>query len=395
MSKKSDYDSKLLSDENREIDPDEVKKKIGNSEIDAAELAAFFSKYSRTNVALTERTMRQKIIAICEKSKGLLKESDFQKTVNGRLKYVFKPEYHGFIIPLIDSSYLLEKPNKRQLKVRNALMEDILVNIETYMRKEDLEIMKTNPAYYNAKLERLFSGAINKQMVELVREVYHVDEVVRFQEMKDVLDTLVSLNQNLARKNAHLESSKLVYGHVHDEDPDGEYRKALMQADTIGDFLVNLLALKMKGEKYEFLNEEEELSYKALWTSTKVYETEIDPSSEMGKKITETDAVVGNEKRIQEIAEKAKEVFNLDDPYEVIMYNSIMKQAMAWYAAPYVTEEDYAQTVKFIESAMASTKWDILAKFCSDEDWDSPFLQELRRINSLRGLSIKPDISEK
>ena len=36
MSKKSDYDSKLLSDENREIDPDEVKKKIGNSEIDAA-----------------------------------------------------------------------------------------------------------------------------------------------------------------------------------------------------------------------------------------------------------------------------------------------------------------------------------------------------------------------
>ena len=393
MSKGSDYGSKLYTDGSREIDPDEVKKKIGNSDIDAAELIAFLAKYSRRQQAQNEKTIRRKIKAICEKSNKLLKESDFQQTVNGTVKYVFKPEYHGFIIPLIDSTYLLERPNKRKLKVRNTLMEDLLVNIETYMSKEDLEIMKTNPAYYNAKLERLFSGAINNQIVQLVREVYHADEVVRHQEMKQVLDTLVALNQDLARRNTHIESSKLVYGYIHDEEEDGEYRKALMQADTIGDFLVYLLALKMNGKQYEFLSDEEELSYKALWTSTKVYETEINPSSEAGKKLTEIDSSVGNEKRLREIAEKAKAVFNLDDPLEVLMYNSVIRQAMACYAAPYVSEEDYVQAVRFIESAMADTKWDLIAKFFSEKDWDSPILQEFRRINSLRGLSIKPDIS--
>lgn len=392
MSKETKYDSKLYSDNIKEIDPDEVKKKIGNSEIDASELIAFLSKYSRRQQAKDEKTIRRKIKAICKKSNGLLKESDFQQKVNGINKYVFKPEYHGFIIPLIDSTYLLERSNTKKLKIRNTLMEDLLVNIETYMSKEDLEIMKTNPAYYNAKLERLFSGAINNQMVQLVREVYHIDEVVRHQEMKQVLDTLVTLNQNLARRNAHIESSKLVYGHIYEESEDGEYRKALMQADTIGDFLVYLLALKMNGKQYEYLNDDEKLSYEALWTSTKVYESEIDSSFEIGKKLSEIDAAVGNNERFKEIVEKAKAIFDLDEPLEVFMYNSVVRQAMACYAAPYITENDYEQAVKFIESAMADTKWDLIGKFYKQEEWNSPLLQELRRINSLRGLSIKSDI---
>ena len=395
MSRKTNYGSKLYTDETKALDADVIKKKIGNSEIDAAELAAFLSKYSRRRQTQDPKTIRRKITEICKKSKGLLKESDFKKIINGNEKYVFKPEYHGFIIPLIDSIYLLKKPNKRTLNVRNRLLEDLLINIETYMSKEDLDILKTNPAYCNAKLERLFSGAINKQLSRFVREVYHADEIVRHQEMKYALETLIELNNKLARKNVHIEATKMVYGNIYNDSEGGEYLKALMQAHTIGDFIVYLLALKVSGKKYEFLNEDEKLSYEALWAASKVYEDDIEPSSMVGQKLIEIDSIAANNPKIKKIIEKAQMVFDLNDPFETYIYNSIVRQAMACYVASDISEKDYEQTVRFIESNIAFTKWDLLEKFRNEKEWDSPILQEFRRIESLRGLFVSSDNLEK
>lgn len=388
MSKGTNYSGKLYNGKIEKVDPDVVKEKIGNTSIDVSELAAFLGKYGKRAHEQTEKNIRRKIIAICQKSEGLLSDSDFKENN----KYVFKPEYHGFIIPLIDSTYLLEGKNKRKLKVRNELLEDLLVNIETYMTNEDLEIMKTNPAYYNAKLESLLSSAINVQLIQLIREVFHADEVMRYQEMKQVLDTLVELNQKITVNNAHIESAKMVFGVAHEEEEDGRYRKALMQADNIGDFLVHLLSLKVKGKRYEFLSEEEKLTYPALWTMTKIYECEMNYATQAGKDLVEMDIAIGNQERFKEILKKAKQVFDLHDPYENIMFNNVIKQAMACYAMPYVSENDYVQMVRFIESAMAENKWDLLDKFWNEDEWNSPLLQEFRRIRSLRGVNGKPDI---
>lgn len=396
MGRSADYTDGIYKTESKEkIEPDAVKEKIGNSEIDAAELAVFLSKYSRSGKTQTEKNIRRKIKAICEKSDGLLKTQDFMQTVDGTLKYVFKPEYHGFIIALIDSPYLLDKENKRKLKTRSNLMEDLIVNIETYMSKEDLEIINSNPAYNNAKLECLFTQAINNQLIILIRELFHVDEVVRCQEMKEVLDKLVEINQQLGSRNAHIDSSKLVYPHHFDSEEDGDYKSALLQADTLGDFIVYLLGLKMNGKSYEYLSEDEKLSYPALWAATKMYELEFLPFVESGQALTAIDAAVGNEERFIKIKEKAKEVFNIEDPYEWFMYQNVINQAAVYYAAPLISDKEYIQMVRFIESAMAETKWEILQKFYADSDWNSPILQELRRIHSLRGLNIEPDKSPK
>lgn len=393
MGKHTKYDGGIYTDKSQKINPDVVKGKIGNAEIDAAELAAFLSKYGRCSRVQTDKTIRRKIKDICRKSDGLLREDDFKKTVDGTVKYVFKPDVQAFIITLIDSTYLLERANKRKLKVRNNMMEDMIANVETYMAQGDKKILESNPAYTNAKLECLFTSAINKQLVTLVRELYHADEVVRLQEMKEVLDQLVEINNSLGRRNAHIDSSKMVYGHAFDGEEDGEFRRALLQADSIGDFLVYLLGLKMNGKEYEYLNDDEELSYPALWVATKMYECEVMPVTETGIKLSEMDAAVGNDERLMQIAQKAKEIFDLSDPHEHLMYISTLRQAAVYYAAPYVSEEDYARTVKFVETVMSDTKWDLLQKFATMKDWDSPYLRELQRIESLRGIKINPDIS--
>lgn len=393
MGRNSDYDSGIYEEKKKEIDPEVVKGKIGNTEIDAAELAAFLYKYGRRFHSKADKTIRRKIKEICQKSNGLLNEDDFKKKVDGTEKYVFKPDIQAFIITLIDSTYLMDRANKRKLKTRNMMLEDMVTNVEIYMSQNDKKIIESNPAYLNAKLECLFTSAINKQLSTLVRELYHADEVVRLQEMKEVLDKLVEMNNLLGCRNAHLYSSKMVYGHVFDEDEDGEFKKALLQSDSIGDFLVHLLSLKMKGKEYEYLNDDEELSYPALWVATKMYEFEVMPILEGDIKLSELDAVVGNDERFKQIEQKAREVFNLNDPYEKLMYINVIRQAKTYYAAPYVSEKDYERTVKFVEYLMADTKWELLQKFLDDKDWDNSYLQELQRIDSLRGLKIEPDIS--
>lgn len=392
MGRTTDYSDGMFKKENESIiDPEVVKQKIGNAEIDAAELAAFLTQYSKNGKTQSVKNIRRKIQAICDKSDGLLKPQDFMQSVDGTQKYVFKPEYHGFIIPLIDSPYLLDKENKRKLKTRSKLMEDLIVNIETYMSKEDLEIVKSNPAYNNAKLECLFTQAINNQLIILIRELFHVDEVVRYQEMKEVLDKLVEMNHHLGSRNDHIDSSKIVYPHSFDNEEDGDYKSALLQADSIGDFIVYLLGLKVNGKSYEYLSEDKKLSYPALWAATKMYELEVLPFFECGQRLTEMDAAVGNSERFREIEEKARTVFNLEDPYEWFAYQNVINQAAVYYAAPLISDKEYVQMVQFIESAMAETKWDVLQRFYADTNWDSPFLQELRRINSLRGINIAPD----
>ena len=88
-------------------------------------------------------------------------------------------------------------------------------------------------------------------------------------------------------------------------------------------------------------------------------------------------------------------VFDLNDPFETYIYNSIVRQAMACYVASDISEKDYEQTVRFIESNIAFTKWDLLEKFRNEKEWDSPILQEFRRIESLRGLFVSSDNLEK
>jgi hypothetical protein len=301
--------------------------------------------------------------------------------------YLIQPEYQGFILPLIDSRYLLDNKNNRKLSTREELYSDLIVNLETYMSEKDLEIIESNPAFMNAKLECLLTESVNNQIFILMKNLMHSDEVLRYRLMEKALDTLIELNRIVMKQDAHMFSSKLVYGHAFDQSTDGEYKKSMLQADGLAQFIIQLLGLKMHGEKYEYLSDCEKLSYPALWAAAQMYDIEIKPETDVGQELKKISTAISNDEKYKSLVKKAEMILDLDDPQEFLMFTDIMRLSAAYYLIPLVDEKDYEKTVKFTECAIADDKWDMLRKFCCDDEWaNNKTIRELRRINELRGL---------
>ncbi|MNW32998.1 hypothetical protein D3C74_99520 [compost metagenome] len=387
IGRQSDYQNKLNSD-SHEIDPDIVKGKVGKEAINADEIAAYLTKYSRRGDTFSGKTIRRLIKKICELSAGKLKVSDFQvPRDNNKPMYLIQPEHHGFILPLIDSKYLLDNKNDRKLSTREELYRDLVVNLETYMSEKDFKIIKSNPAFMNAKLECLLSESINKQILILLQNLFHSDEVLRFRLMEKTLNTLIELNRIVMKQDAYMFSSKLVYGHAFNESTDGEYKKDMLQADGLAQFIIQLLGLKMHGEKYEYLSDDEKLSYPALWAAAQMYDFEIKPETDAGQELNKISAAISDNEKFKTLVKKAKEILNLDDPREFFMFKDIIRLSAAYYLMPFVDDEDYKNIIKFTENAISNDKWDVLQKlYCNDEWANDKTIRELRRINELRGL---------
>lgn len=301
--------------------------------------------------------------------------------------YLIQPEYQGFILPLIDSRYLLDNKNNRKLSTREELYSDLVVNLETYMSEKDLKIIESNPAFINAKLECLLTESINKQIFLLMQNLMHSDEVLRYRLMEKALSTLIELNRMVMKHDAHMFSSKLVYGHAFDESTDSEYKKSMLQADGLAEFIIQLLGLKMHGEKYEYLSDYEKLSYPALWAAAQMYDIEMKPETDVGQELNKISIAISNDEKYESLVKKAKKILDLNDPQEFFMFKDIMRLSAAYYLMPLVDEKDYEKTVKFTEYAIANDKWDMLRKFFCDDEWDNnKTIQELRRIDTLRGL---------
>ncbi len=387
MGRNSDFTNKLKSDSN-EIDPDIVKRKIGKVEINADEIAAYLTKYSRRGVTFSGKTIRRLIQKICELSDGKLEVSDFQVAKdNNEAMYLIQPEYQGFILTLIDSRFLLNNKNDRKLSTREELYSDLVVNLETYMSEKDLRIIESNPAFMNAKLECLLTESINKQIFILMKNLLHSDEVLRYRLMGKALDTLIELNRFVMKQDAHMLSSKLVYGHALNESTNGEYKKGMLQADGLAQFIIHLLGLKMHGEKYEYLSGYEKLSYPALWGAAQMYDIKPRADTDVGQELNKISIAISDDEKYKALVKKAEMILNLDDPQEFLMFMDIMRLSAAYYLMPLVDEEDYKKIVKFTECSIADDKWDMLRKFCCDDEWaKNKTIRELRRINELRGL---------
>ncbi|MBW7474301.1 hypothetical protein K0T92_06060 [Paenibacillus oenotherae] len=387
IGRQSGYHNNLNSS-SYEIDPDVIKDKIGKEAINADEIAAYLTKYSRRGVTFSGKTIRRLINKICDLSDGILKFTDFQVSRdNNEPMYLIQPEYQGFILPLIDSRYLLDNKNDRKLSTREELYSDLVVNLETYMSEKDLKIIESNPAFMNAKLECLLSESINRQILILMQNLFHSDEVLRYKLMEKTLDTLIELNRIVMKQEARISSSKLVYGRAFDESADGEYKKNMLQADGLAQFIIQLLGLKMHGEKYEYLSDDEQLSYPALWAAAQMYDLDINPETDAGQELNKISAAISDNEKFKTLVKKAKEILNLDDPREFFMFKDIIRLLAAYYLMPLVDDDDYKNMIKFTESAISNDKWDVLRKLNSNnERANEKTIRELRRINELRAI---------
>ena len=363
--KSKDRNTKKLSKQKVPIKYEDVERKIGKNPLSAAELAVFLSKCKDSpDGGVTEKTVKNYLKAICNESKGTLSISEFKLDPSkSRSKYEIKPGYHSLLLTLLNTDYFDGRKNDRKLSTRAKLYEQLINNIDNYLSNNDEKIIKEHPAYVNAILEEHLSKHINIELTALLRTLYHSDPVMRYQLMIEFLNSLLNLRKWMDNIDSKMISTKMVYAHELDELKDAKYQKGIFESINLDEVIIKFMALRMHGETYEYISDDEKLSPAAMCLAAKLFNITVKDDADIKRILDQIDEMISNNKRYKEIMEKAEKILNLEDPQEAQVYIDLQERCKIQYIRPEVSLEDYERTVRFTESCIADDKWDIINKF--------------------------------
>lgn len=339
-----------------------VEKKYKKENMSAEEFAMLLClKRELKPGSITDKTVKNYMTEICKMSDGLLSIGEFKKNPDKeKSKYEFKPEHHDMLLTLMASDYFDGRKNDRRLGTRAVLYDQLTKNIEEYLQESDKKIIKANPTYYNACLENELTKRLINELSSLLRNLYHSEPVMRYQFMIEILNKFHFLNQWVMREDSKAMSTRMVYAHNLDELKDSIYQKGVFEATEFGEFIVKYFALKAHGENYNYVSDNEELSCPAYILATKLFNITVKDDTDIKKKIDEVDQQIENNIRYKELMEKAKQILDIDNAAEFNMYIDIKRLAAVQYLRPFVSKDDYEQTIRFTEECIKQDKWDIL-----------------------------------
>lgn len=368
-----------------------IKNKLWTETIKASELAAYLSCYSRNGVHFDSAKVKDRIEEICNMSNGLLNVDDFRKEPgNSKSMYLFPPKIHGLILTLLDTGYFDNRKNERLLSTRENLYREITVNVDLYLQQQDREIVESNPAFANAKCESILSEAINYKMQQLIRETMHSDEVIRVKLLKRTYEKLCELTKENEKEATHIFCSKLVYKEAFAGMKDEDYLKELFGADNLLNFIIDLLALRLKSKDYESLDENEKLKYPKLYAKA----AELAKNDKLWVELEDVDIeALLEELKVKAVADdkyqrimiKALEIFDKEDPDEMQLFEDLVYLTRVRFMAKKVTTEGAIVSKKFYEASFAKDIFDLLREF-TIFDGDTPVIQEFRRINAVNAI---------
>lgn len=362
MGRQSDYATMHAKGNKKECAYEQIKDKFGKETMSTTEFAVYLSEIS--GVHIDEKTVKNRIKAICEDSNGALSVKDFKHgPSNGWSKYELKPEYHSVLFALMNTDYFDGRRNDRRLSTRARLYEQLASNIENYLPEEEKKVVKANPAYVNAVLESFLSNHINGELSALLRALYHSDTVLRYELMIRFLENLILFRKWIESLDSKTVAVRMVYAHNLDELEDAKYQKGLFESVTLDQFLIHYLALQVHNQKYEYISDKEILSMPAMRLAAELFHIKVDGNQPVKETLARMDAEIENQSRYKEIVEKAEKILNLRDPVEHSVFETLKQLISIQYLCPEVTPEDYERTVRFTESAIADDKWDLVNKF--------------------------------
>ena len=361
MGRKTDY-ARMHNKENKKTYTfDQVKEKFGREVMSTAEFAAYLSEIS--GVPIDEKTVKNRIKAICEDSDGTLTNNDFREDgSNSRSKYELRPRYHAILLTLINTEYFDGRKNDRRISTRRKLYEQLVSNIERYLPKEEKEVVMSNPSYVNARLEGLLSRHMSNELSALTRDIYHMDSTLRYQVMIYFIEQLMTLRKWVESIDSKAMAVRLVYAHTMDDRRDAIYQKGMFESTTLDRFLIHYLALQVHDKDYEYISDDEELSMPALFLISQMFHMNIDKDVSVAELFKKVDAQIEDQTRYREITEKAKEIFDLSNPVECEIFEILKRLVKIQYLRPDVTPEEYNRMIRFQESAISKDKWDLWNK---------------------------------
>lgn len=361
MPRKSDYANMHNKKIGKEYTFDQVKDKFGREVMSTAEFAAYLSGVS--GVHIDEKTVKNRINAICEDSDGALTSNDFRKdSSNSRSKYELKPKYHATLLTLINTDYFDGRKNDRRISTRTKLYEQLVSNIETYLPKGERAAVMSNPSYVNARLEGSLSQHMSNELSSLMRSIYHMDSALRYEAMIHFINHLMPFRKWIESFDTKAMAVRLVYAHTMDNQHDAIFQKGLFQPETLDSFLIHYLALQVHDKKYEYISDEELLSMPALFLASKIFHVDIDKNTSVADIFQKIETQIENQPRYKELTEKAQGIFDLNNPVECEIFETLKELIKIQYLRPEVTPEEYNRMIRFTEAAIAEDKRDLLNK---------------------------------
>lgn len=405
MAGTSDYKKQIKreksKDEREQKLAEKAKKKLWVESIGASEFAAFLSCYSRNNVHFDRAKLLDRIEEICVMSDGLLKEEDFRvRPITQHSRYVFPPETHGLILTLLDTGYFDNRKNARKLSTRENLYRELTVNIELYLRhsEEDKNMVMSNPAFASAKCESILSEAINQKMTQVIRDAMNADEVIRLKLLKRTYDTLNKLCEDNETEIRHLFSSKLVYKYSFEDVLGKDFFEKLFEDDSLIKYLIHLLALRVNGKEFNELDGDEKLTYPLIYAhaAEKAKEDklwvelgELDPNEVLED--LKIKCIADN--KYESILMKALDLFDKNDADEMQLYRDLVYITQLRFMAKKLTVEGAEASKTFYEAAFSKDMFDMFNQFANG-DFNSPVMEELRRIRMVSAINNKEEKTE-
>lgn len=389
MGRKSDYTAQRdKQDETEEQIAEKTVGKLHKQPIKSSELAAYLSCNSRNHIHYDSKKIKGRIAEICKMSGGTLTEDMFRKDKkNSRSMYYFPPESHGLLLTLLDTEYFDNRKNNRKLSTRENLYRDLTVNVDLYLQSEDLEMVKSNPAFTAAKCEGMLSEAISYMIHRLIGNAMNSDETIRIQQLRRIYNSLCEVEETNSTERIHLYSSKMVYKYAFEEMPEitegADTYKELFGTDNLINYLVCLLAVRMRGLDFQGLRKEEQMNYWTLYQKAKIEEdplwVELEQIDEE-KLLDELERKSVANERYQCIMQKALRIFNLENPDEQRLLNDLVYVTRLRFILEQMDEHEAAVSMKYYEAAMQKDMFDWLNEF-AESDFNTPTIRELNRIN--------------
>lgn len=331
-----------------------IKDKFGKEPMSAQEFAVYLSEME--GAVITEKTVRNYVKEICDNSQGLLCTNDFLQSDN--CKYEFKPRYHGLLLTLMNTDCFDSRKNDRKVRTRSKRYKKLVENIEAYLSDSDKEVVKSIPAYINAALEGYLSYHINSELSVILRTLYHLDPVVRYEFMLDFVRHLAAFRKKVNRADSRSFSTKIVYSHELDGQKDASYQKGMFESITLDRFLINYLALLVHDHSYD----DTPPSISAV-TLLRLLFPGLNMELNTDDVVDYLESTVEDRPRCRELIEKARSVFDCSDPIEREVFELLENVVCSQFLRPQVSEQEYQQAVRFAESCIADDKMDILNKF--------------------------------
>lgn len=370
----------------------DIKKLFAKEPMTAEQFGIYLGGCKIPAKDISDKTIKRYIDKLCKMSNDKIHPAQFMQNQDGVDVYLIQPEFHELLVAMFDTDYFGAKGKpKSGVDVEQQLRAQLAENVEVYLSDDVKAQVKLSHQYLNARLESILSEKIANEIKGMLATIYKADDTIQYQLMLETMDRLVAIRRWMNEWDARVKLIKQEFAKTEQDKEDAKNNAGKFKHKQIQDIFIDVMAAIMAGEKYEYVNEDEEIFYPTLYAAVKMYDITAMPEHELTLWLEEAERNISNSLRYRRINHKAHLVFDENDLLEGKILESIDKIARTQIVSDIadLSPEQYERLNRFMGDASIIEKEAILCKIeqTGDLSLDDKTLQELIDIKD--GVELK------